>query len=94
MKETIRGLGWPLHKITMETDVQRKTIITGDFSNIYIGNVTPKLALSLNTFEQLTLLMVNGPSDFNYETFLSDMPCTLSYHTTGNHFAHPKYSNI
>ena len=61
---------------------------------IYIGNVTPKLALSLSTFEQLTLLMVNGPSDFNYETFLSDMPCTLSNHTTGNHFAHPKYSNI
>ena len=63
---------------------------------IYIGNVTPKLALSLSTFKQLTLLMVNGPSDFNYETFLSDMPCMFSYHsdTTGNHFAHPKYSNI
>ena len=48
---------------------------------IYIRNVTPKLALSLSTFEQffeqLTLLMVNGPSDFNYEIFLSDMPCTL-----------------
>ena len=56
MKEKIWGLGWPLHNITMETDVQRKTIITGDFSNIYIGNVTPKLALSLSTFEQLTLL--------------------------------------
>ena len=69
------GLGWPLHKITMETDVQRKTIITGDFPNIYIGNVTPKLALSTfeQFFEQLTLLMVNGPSDFNYEIFLSDM---------------------
>ena len=53
---------------------------------IQIGNVTPKLALSLSTFEQLTLLMVNGPSDFNNETFLSDMPCTLSYHTTWEPF--------
>ena len=53
---------------------------------IYIGNVTPKLALSLSIFEQLTLLMVNGPSDFNYETFLSDMPCTLSYHNYWEQF--------
>ena len=34
-----------------------------------VGNFTPKLALS--TFEQLTLRMVNGTNDLNYQTLLS-----------------------
>ena len=71
----------------MEKYVQGKTIITGDLSNI-CRECHPWIGIELGTFEQLTLLMVNGPGDLNYETLLYEQ-IWYAMHALLSHYQEP-----